>query len=925
MAMEFSAVCVGKLQVKLLLLLVALAPLAYGGSHKSVVTPPPQTGLVCNADDPNIANINELGDVDSDSFFDYIEVKILQDSTDIDGWKLCAARDGKDPTCALLGQGGGHWSDGSATGTDDDNGSGGTAFLAHTGITYSDDDIKGLRASATRGEVILVDSRGLVIDHIGYSRNSSCTTQDYWDMDASCGTCLTLDASSSNKMLVRKNPDGEGDWVDTGDTPTPGSTNNTVAVAGVDHYQLSYDSSPGITCQATTVTATAHDGSDPDAVFIPTNGLELTFSSTAGCVFTPSVATFDGSSSQVTTQMSCPSIGPAEIAVSDTNGIQDAAAEDPGINFVEAKFEFYNLSSSTNALPAQISGKRSDQSPGNTSLQLRAIVTDPNTGVCVARIQSAPVDVQMDFQCIDPGSCVAGQELRVENRLGIEQLLPGTISLDFDPDGRAEIPFIYTDAGRILIQASATLAEAPPLPAVTLSGVSNDFVVKPAGLCVDVVEAAAECAAVDGSCSVFRQAGAPFALSIRGVGWEGRGEANTDFCSGNSTTPNYRDAAIGLTSGWAATESGVAGVLAVDSAAIVADGVVSIANQSVSEVGVFEFTATPGNYLGEVLAASTSAAVGRFTPAYFTLSTGMLNNRSELVCTDSFNYLGEVFQASFILNGWNLDELPVLNYGGSFAKFTSYSQLGLGAVDLSGSGLDLSSRLIDQAGLVFSLSSGEVSVVVPLILERAAGVDGPFESVAIGTQASDLDGIGLRVADYDLDTDLDLSNDRIQIGLPTTFYFGRLRLENAFGPETEPLRVVAQTEYFNGIDFLPNLLDSCSPLALDIIDPALGRVASGATISVGTGTSTLQLSSPVDLGDLALAFGAPGVGSSGEIRFQFSDSGSPAGSGIGSLPWLLFDWDSDGAFDDDPGARKASFGRYRGHDNVIHWQENFSR
>jgi len=40
---------------------------------------------------------------------------------------------------------------------------------------------------------------------------------------------------------------------------------------------------------------------------------------------------------------------------------------------------------------------------------------------------------------------------------------------------------------------------------------------------------------------------------------------------------------------------------------------------------------------------------------------------------------------------------------------------------------------------------------------------------------------------------------------------------------------------------------------------------------------------------------------------------------------LLYDWDGDGDFDDDPGPRTLSFGRYRGHDKVIFWQENYSR
>ena len=764
-------------------------------------------------------------------------------------------------------------------------------------------------------DVLLQDEFGDDVDFVRFGGRRS-------PISVSCGSLDTdrQDYHPRDKQVCTM-PDG-GNWESAACSPTPGGSNTDTGGA-VGHYALSYDSVPGITCATTEVTITAHDGGDPDAAMIPTAGTQVSLGAPGDCSLTPAVVTFDGSSSSVTSALSCSTVGVKILTATDGDGASLEPTESPDIEFVAAKLQFYNATAAESTLPSQIASKRSDIAPDAAVLQLRSIETDPETGACVARIPAAPATVSMSLECKDPSSCIAGQQARVFGSDGVAVSLPGDVGLEFDADGRAPIPFDYNDAGLVQLHAWMVLPATSELPELTLSGSSNDFVVRPVGLCVEVDHPDADCASLDGSCSVFRQAGEAFELSVRAVGWES--VSDTDFCDTNLTTPNYQASAIALSSDWAGSETGVAGTLGVTSVDILTNGSQQIPTQTVSEVGVFTFNAEPPSYFSETLPTAVSSPVGRFTPAYFDLSNTLLANRAALSCTDSFSYLGEGMRVSLRLSARNQAGQVTQNYQGSFAKFSEFDELGLTAVDRSGSGQQLSDRISQESGLSFSSSLGLVDVVAPFAVARATNEDGPFLDVAVGSQALDSDDIGLQTAAFDLDADLDGDNDSVQIGSATQLLFGRLRVENGFGPETEALPLVAQMEYFDGAGYAINSQDSCTPIAVDILDPALGRIASGSLISVGDGQSEAGFNATaVVAGDLGLSFGAPGAGNSGEIEFQLSDSGTVS-AGVSSLPWLLYDWDGDGDYDDEPGSRTATFGRYRGNDRVIFWQENFSQ
>ncbi len=198
------------------------------------------------------------------------------------------------------------------------------------------------------------------------------------------------------------------------------------------------------------------------------------------------------------------------------------------------------------------------------------------------------------------------------------------LSLSFDGNGRAPLTVRYNDAGQISLSASYSGSAGTGDSGLLMNG-TDLFVSKPYGLClqrpVAITGDLSNCNAA--KCDVFPggiRAGDNFPLTIRAVGWEADGEALTaaQLCSGNITTPNFRLNGIGLESAVVAPTGGENGVVAPATYNHVL-GNSTIADRSVSEVGVFTITATPsaGGYLdGETVSGGTSALVGRFIPAF---------------------------------------------------------------------------------------------------------------------------------------------------------------------------------------------------------------------------------------------------------------------------------------------------------------------
>jgi MSHA biogenesis protein MshQ len=136
----------------------------------------------------------------------------------------------------------------------------------------------------------------------------------------------------------------------------------------------------------------------------------------------------------------------------------------------------------------------------------------------------------------------------------------------------------------------------------------------------------------------------------------------------------------------------------------------------------------------------------------------------------------------------------------------------------------------------------------------------------------------------------------------TSIRYGRLVLENAYGPETMDLRVPFEVQIWNGTRFERHADENCwvySTADAVITDTPPNTVVDGATGMLAGGA-------PQSGSEIVLS--APGEGNTGSIRVRYPVPG-----------YWQDDFDGNGS-KEDPTAI-ATFGVYRGNDRVIYWGE----
>ncbi|MBL7004802.1 MAG: LamG domain-containing protein, partial [Gammaproteobacteria bacterium] len=830
-------------------------------------------------------------------------------------------------------------------------------------IIYADDVNKNTGFSIEIGsDEIVVNSRN--VTPTSYSTVGSAIVQNQWhhiavvhDSDAKTikvyidGVSQTLSASLYS-----------GNWLaDVGEESIAGDATNSASFDGfidefrvydeaftasqvelvkglthlcgnqVGHYAISH-SSNGVTCEAESITISAHGNTH--ALVAPSAGTTITLSTSEavdgwslksgnGSFDGVNKYTFDGVETSVEFWLSksIPTTSP-HININVTDGSStdpnDGGAEDPVIAFSDSTFRFY-ADDVNNDINTQTAFK---SSAGDQVLTLKAVETNTDTGACETRLDGAQT-VELAYECVTPSTCANNNAVIIDSKPIVGNASGNVtdytdVSLNF-VNGVATWDLKYDDAGKIALHVNKVVAESGSDPEVSLTARSNEFVVKPAGLCVYSDDVGSSCTSSDASCSKFKKAGEAFNLKVKAVGWGGSVENNAQLCD-NNITDNFSLSNIALSHSLIAPTTGVPGNIST-TLFDMSSGEFIDSSLTFSEVGVFTFTVTPPNYLSEAIAPSTSNNIGRIYPDHFSISNESLINRSDSVVGGIFSYMAESFKIGFTLVAENSSDDTTENYEGAFAKLDSGSEIGTGAVD--GGAVDLTSRLV-SSNSSFSWTKGTGTLTDTLSFTRQATVDGPYENLSIGVTPHDNDGVTLEL--FNLDTDLDSINEQHSIG-STKIRFGRMNISSAAGSELQDLSIPLTVEYYNGTSFITNTDDSAT--GFSIANISMGNQYESAqtdgTISV-TGTHTSVLTSLVafSAGDAGLSLSHPCLVAGPSCAAVSGATGYVDLDLTVGVPYLLFDWDNDVATSDtSPTTIKATFGIFTGNSKMTYIRESY--
>ncbi len=628
------------------------------------------------------------------------------------------------------------------------------------------------------------------------------------------------------------------------------------------------------------------------------------------------------------------------------------------------------------------------------------------------------VNIEFSAECDDPDNCsvtapaqaftVNGSPVALLNQDGGNGAqsytsVPVTFTNQTTSTG-AEVVLNYSDAGQIELHARYDIPfNNDPDFLITsedyLVG-NTSFVVRPFGFDIDFsldrFAGGALSRANDATGPAFTPAAQPFSTTVTARRWQladdladlnGIPDSDANLTD-NAPTPNYGNELAAAENDIVITHQLVEPVAAVG----VRDGTLGggtafntftagtdTNDLTFDEVGIISLTAelADNDYLngGEDVQGNV-VRVGRFYPDNFALSSAA----AAAVCSagNDFTYMGQRFDVSFVLEARNASDVTTQNYIDGFVKLAGSDfnpdSVFHGVEDIvSAADIDRSTRLTSVDGSfsvlfdgIMDASPGFATVSGTLVFERendGVGVDGaedgPFV-IRLGTSIADGDNVAIALGASDIDVD----DGSVEQGTPlyrelsstaVEFRYGRLILDNSFGPESEPLEIPVRVEFYDGSDFVLNEDDSCLVINYVSATPAISFVPLSYTAPAGT-------VDPLADGDTVIEQGSSNFditlsnGRTMDINIEANPNDpdrpfittAPANEEVGSvlveidltspgltdpLDFLTYDWRggagevdiydevSEGDNYIDNPRSIIEFGSYRSHDRVINWQE----
>ncbi|MHA2814511.1 DUF6701 domain-containing protein [Vibrio campbellii] len=338
--------------------------------------------------------------------------------------------------------------------------------------------------------------------------------------------------------------------------------------------------------------------------------------------------------------------------------------------------------------------------------------------------------------------------------------------------------------------------------------------------------------------------------------------------------------------------------------------------QSVSEVGAFEFTVTPPEaYLGSkaFVIEPAKGVIGRFYPKYFKVYP------DESVDWDypnaqSFAYMNQPFGVSkFYVEALNAGKGALTNYtyfdDSLLAKFNlyengAYTSRFSSVKTYSGTWKESSGKsLADSRSVgIYTGSSSD-----GLFVAKGNGAhypDGPFNLFEQGKDTL----ISITGSSASKDPVTVIESDSVLAPQPD-IRFGRIDLDDVGGNQGSTLHVPLRVEYWNGSRFIANPDDSQTDVK---------GVTAAETHIWPTGT---------DAAPKAVTLGAGGKVSEGYSRTVTAKEAESyrqqtrvwldLDASANGLPWLKYNWNKDNAGEENPSS-VVTFGIHRGNDRVIY-------
>ncbi|MFH4491295.1 DUF6701 domain-containing protein [Vibrio diabolicus] len=484
------------------------------------------------------------------------------------------------------------------------------------------------------------------------------------------------------------------------------------------------------------------------------------------------------------------------------------------------------------------------------------------------------------------------EEVAIDNKESME-----IDDVYFDSEGKAYFNLRYPEAGKVALKAKIK-GEKDSLG-------QNSFVSFPAYLQLTVDGGL--CGASDSCDKSFVAAGESFTMKVTAYQFGGNKKPAQNYQQSGLTVSHKvtypaADAAV----------SGTLGTTAYDHLNLT-NGTGSF-EQTISEVGAFEFTITPPEtYLGSKSFEITPAkeVIGRFYPKYFRIDE-VKGNQWAYPNGQSFTYMEQAFGAKeFYVEALNTDKGALTNY----AFFSNGLHARFGLKDTSSFESRFSSNktysgtwLNNGVAFVTSRSLGKFagSTTDGLVFSKGSGASYPDGPLNLYENTKDTTISIKGISAYSDPVSID-GNDGVLTTQPD-IRFGRVDLDDVGGNQGTTLRVPLRVEYWNGSRFIANPNDSQTDVK---------GVTAAETHIWPTGASAAPK---------AVTLGGGGTVSSGSSRSITATQAEPyrqqtrvwldLDDSKNGLPWLKYDWDKDGS-EENPSS-VVTFGIHRGNDRVIY-------